>query len=76
MMAYKVRGEMHQSITEENKQANIDPKVLLSTLLPYGEPSLNAPDVTVEECLRRRKEAKKYITQRRSKLKELLKNYD
>ena len=76
MMAYKVRGEMHEPIEEEVKQPDIDPKTLLLSTLPYGEPSKSAPNVSVEECLKRRKEAKKYLAQRKAKLKELLKNYN
>jgi len=45
----------------------------LSKKLGYGEPSKNCPNVPIEECLRRRKDAKKYLKQRRAKLKELLK---
>ena len=61
---------------EEDKEVELDPKLLLNTTLPYGEPSKYAPNVPVEECLRRRKQAKKFLKQRRAKLSELLKTYN
>ena len=73
MMAFKVRGEMHTTMNEEDKNIDLDPKQLLNTILPYGEPSKSAPNVSVEECLKRRKDAKKYLKQRRAKLQEILK---
>lgn len=80
MMANKVKAETHIELGESHKEMDasfddttskgFDPTILL----PYGEASKNAPDVTVEESLKRRREAKTYMKQRKAKLKYLLNN--
>ena len=79
MMKNKVKGERHINFGEpahENLEASFDDtksvKVDFEKLLPYGEPSKHAPGVPIEEALKRRREAKKYIRQRQAKLKNLI----
>mmetsp|Transcript_853 Transcript_853/g.729 ORF Transcript_853/g.729 Transcript_853/m.729 type:complete len:367 (+) Transcript_853:3-1103(+) len=73
MLRNKVKGEEHFEFGKNEEDGEINVQKILSTILPYGEPSKHCPNVPTEECLHRRKEAKKYLKQRQIKLKEILK---
>ena len=78
-MANKVKQEGHlefgqpENSFDESFDDTVSRTFDPSKLLPYGEPSKHAPNVTIEESLKRRREAKTFLKQRRAKLKHLLK---